>query len=160
MKIRRAKITELSCLAELEAACFPAAEAATYESLEARMEAFLDYFLVAELDSKVVGFIDGAVINESVIADVCYENPYLHDKNGKYQAVYGISCLPEYRKMGIGGKLLDTFCENAKNEGRLGCVLTCKEHLLHFYESHGFENLGISKSSHGGAVWNDMIREF
>ena len=29
--------------------------------------------------------------------------------------------------------------------------------LIPFYEQFGFQNLGISKSTHGGVVWYDML---
>ena len=39
-------------------------------------------------------------------------------------------------------------------------VLTCKEGLIPFYQSFGFENRGLSASVHGGAVWYDMVLAF
>jgi predicted GNAT family N-acyltransferase len=39
-------------------------------------------------------------------------------------------------------------------------VLTCKDHLVHYYASFGFQCQGISASTHGGAVWNDMVLTF
>ena len=45
-------------------------------------------------------------------------------------------------------------------KGCKGCILTCKEKLIGFYEKFGYVNLGISDSKHGGAVWYDMILEF
>ena len=39
-----------------------------------------------------------------------------------------------------------------------GFVLTCKDHLIPFYESCGFRFKGVSKSVHGNAKWNDMVR--
>ena len=38
-----------------------------------------------------------------------------------------------------------------------GFVLTCKDHLIPFYESCGFRFKGVSKSVHGNAKWNDMV---
>ena len=50
--------------------------------------------------------------------------------------------------------------KNAKQSGRKGLILTCKEGLIGFYEQFGYKNMGISASVHGGAVWYDMILEF
>ena len=36
--------------------------------------------------------------------------------------------------------------------GCAGLVLTCKEHLLHYYAKFGSANEGVSHSTHGGAV--------
>ena len=38
-------------------------------------------------------------------------------------------------------------------------ILTCKQEKLAYYEKFGFENHGVSNSSHGGAVWYDMVLE-
>ena len=47
-----------------------------------------------------------------------------------------------------------------KHKGRRGCILTCKDTLIHYYEKFGYVNKGISESVHGGAIWYDMILEF
>lgn len=50
--------------------------------------------------------------------------------------------------------------DDARMAGRKGCILTCKDKLLHYYEKFGFKNCGISQSMHGGAIWYDMRLEF
>ena len=50
--------------------------------------------------------------------------------------------------------------DQAKKEGRRGVTLTCLEEKIGFYETMGFKNEGVSDSSHGGVVWNNMILEF
>ena len=47
---------------------------------------------------------------------------------------------------------------DAKNKGRKGLILTCKDRLIHYYAKFGYKNMGVSV--HGGAVWYDMILEF
>jgi hypothetical protein len=32
----------------------------------------------------------------------------------------------------------------------------CKQHLISYYERMGFEHVGVSKSTHGGAKWHEM----
>lgn len=49
---------------------------------------------------------------------------------------------------------------DAGKKERKGLILTCKARLIHYYESFGYRNLGVSKSVHGGAVWYDMLLEF
>lgn len=39
-------------------------------------------------------------------------------------------------------------------------ILACKEEKLGFYKRFGFCEEGISESSHGEAVWYDMIIKF
>ena len=50
--------------------------------------------------------------------------------------------------------------EKARQDGRKGLILTCKDRLIGFYERQGYRLLGLSRSVHGGAVWYDMILEF
>ena len=40
--------------------------------------------------------------------------------------------------------------------GKKALILTCKEHMIPFYESHGLKKLGVADSCHGGATWYDM----
>ncbi len=41
-----------------------------------------------------------------------------------------------------------------------GLVLTCKDKLIHYYAKFGFENEGVSESTHGDVVWNKMRLTF
>lgn len=45
---------------------------------------------------------------------------------------------------------------DAKEQGRKGLVLTCKDKMVHFYAKFGFVDEGISNSEHGGMVWHEM----
>ena len=74
--------------------------------------------------------------------------------------MFGLDVLPEYRRNGYAGQLMRAFIDHAREDGRCGCILTCKEYLLHYYARFGFKNLGVSLSKHGGAVWYDMVLEF
>ena len=47
---------------------------------------------------------------------------------------------------------MERFIDIAKEQGRMGVVLTCKDRLIHYYEKFGFVNEGLTaKSTHGGA---------
>lgn len=48
------------------------------------------------------------------------------------------------------------YIQYAKTSQRKSVILTCKKHLITYYESFGFVNQGISASEHGQAVWYDM----
>ena len=68
--------------------------------------------------------------------------------------------LPEYRRQGGAAMLMNAFIEKARQEGRKGLILTCKEALIPYYSKFGYKSLGVSASVHGGAVWYDMILRF
>lgn len=154
--IRNAKKEEAALLAQIEAECFPAAEAAGKKDIEARMDVFEDCFFVAETNGKIVGFINGAVAKEASLPDQMYHDASLHDPNGAYQTVFGLDVLPAYRRNGIAGRLLERMIHHARECQRKGVVLTCKDHLVHYYAGFGFKHCGVADSTHGGAKWNEM----
>lgn len=154
--IRNAKKEEAALLAQIEAECFPAAEAAGKQDIEARMDVFEDCFFVAETNGKIVGFINGAVAKEASLPDQMYHDASLHDPNGVYQTVFGLDVLPAYRRNGIAGRLLERMIHHARECQRKGVVLTCKDHLVHYYAGFGFKHCGVADSTHGGAKWNEM----
>ena len=154
--IRNAKKEEAALLAQIEAECFPAAEAAGKQDIEARMDVFEDCFFVAETNGKIVGFINGAVAKEASLPDQMYHDASLHDPNGAYQTVFGLDVLPAYRRNGIAGRLRERMIHHARECQRKGVVLTCKDHLVHYYAGFGFKHCGVADSTHGGAKWNEM----
>jgi ribosomal protein S18 acetylase RimI-like enzyme len=163
--VRLAKKEDLDDIINIESICFPAAEAAKKEDFIKRFETFPENFLVSEIkennnNKKIIGFINGCTTDKPELPDELYHNEKLHKKDGDYQTVFGIDVLPEYRKNGVGGKMMESLIKLSKERGKKGIVLTCKEHLIHFYEKFGYKNMGKSKSVHGGAVWYDMLNKF
>lgn len=156
MKIRFAVIDDIAEIADIEKVCFPETEAATYEEFKERFDKFGDCFLVVQERQKVIGFINGCCTDQPTLPDELYHNPSLHQEDGAYQTVFGLDVLPDYRHQGVAGLLLNAFINLAKERGKTGMVLTCKDHLIHYYEKFGFVWQGESYSNHGGAKWNDM----
>ena len=161
MRIRTATPTDLAAVTAVVAACFPAAEAATEADFAARLAAYSSHFwLLEEDDGTLVSFVDGMVSDEPTLRDEMYENAALHNEDGAWQMIFGVNTLPRYRRRGCAGMLLRRAIDDARAQGRRGCVLTCKEHLISYYETFGFVNEGVSQSTHGGAVWYDMRLTF
>lgn len=156
MNIRNASISDLSNIAAVEAACFPATEAATEKDFEARLRVYPNHFWLLEDNGKLVGFINGMVTDETVIQDEMFKNVQLHKENGAWQSIFGVNTIPEYRRKGCAARMMAQVIFDARAQGRKGCILTCKDALIHYYEKFGFENVGRSESAHGGAVWYDM----
>ena len=112
-------------------------------------------------EDLLIAFVDGFVTNQKDLTDDMYENAALHDENGDWQMIFGVNTIPEYRKNGYAGELIKRAIEDAKKQGRKGLVLTCKDRLVHYYAKFGFKDEGVSeKSTHGGAVWNQMRLTF
>lgn len=157
LKIRKARLSDLDEITALEAVCFPQAEAATREAFLQRLQAFPDSFLVAETEKGIIGFVNGCVTDDKVISDEMFASASCHNPAGSYQAIFGLDVHPDFRRQGIAAKLMNHMISAAKESGRKGLILTCKERLIRYYESFGYVNMGVSGSNHGGAVWYDMI---
>ena len=161
MIIRKATMNDLDAISEVESECFPAAEAATKEEFRERLESYADHFLLMFDGEKLAAFIDGFVTDELDLTDQMYENAAMHSESGKWQMIFGVNTLPEYRRRGLAGTLIREMIAEARRQGRDGLVLTCKDRLVHYYAKFGFLNEGVSgKSTHGGAVWNQMRLTF
>ena len=161
MIIRNARPEDVDAIIRIEAICFPAAEAAKAEDIRARYAAFPENFFVAEMeDGAIAGFINGCATDKPELPDELYHDTSRHIPDGAYQTVFGLDVLPEYRKHGIGAQLIRHHVETARQRGKKGVVLTCKDHMIRFYERMGFVCKGVSASEHGGAKWNDMVNEF
>ena len=161
MQIRTATPADLAAVTAVEAACFPPAEAAGEADFAARLNAYPEHFWLLEADDgTLVSFVDGMVSDEPTLRDEMYENAALHNEHGAWQMIFGVNTLPRYRRRGYAGQLLRRAIEDARSQGRKGCVLTCKEALVHYYETLGFVSEGRSQSTHGGAVWYDMRLTF
>ena len=161
MHIRTAVLADLPAVTAVEAACFPAAEAATEADFAKRLAVYPNHFWLMEDDNgSLVSFVNGLVTDEPHLRDEMYADAELHNESGAWQMIFGVNTLPAYRKQGLAGQVLEKVIADAKVQGRKGCVLTCKEKLLHYYGKLGFVNEGVSQSTHGGVVWYEMRLTF
>ncbi len=156
VNIRSACAEDAVRIAEIEAVCFPPAEAAGEDDIKKRIAAFPENFLVAEVTGRTVGFINGCTTDKPVLGDELYHDAGLHRRNGEIQTVFGLDVLPDYRCQGVARVLLNELISLSRSRGKKAVILTCKEHMLPFYESFGFRNHGVADSQHGGALWYDM----
>ena len=159
MYIRTATIADLDKVAQVEAECFLPAEAATKEAFVGRLEHYGNHFWLLfedESEAKLIGFVDGFVTDEVDLTDEMYEKASMHNERGAWQMIFGLNTLPAYRCQGYAAILVQEVIKAAKEQGRRGVVLTCKEKLVHYYAKFGFMDEGISGSTHGNVVWHQM----
>ena len=156
ISIRKATSADLDAVCALENKTFPPAEAGTRKAFAYRLRAFPERFLLAEKDGQVVGMVNGCTSDLPTIADELYEESG-HDPKGKNQMIFGLATDPACQRQGIAALLMEALIAQAKAEGRENMVLTCKERLIHYYEKFGYQNRGVSASTHGGVVWYDMV---
>lgn len=159
-EIRTAKLDDLKRLSEIESLCFPILEAASKDSIEKRLKVFATHFYVLYHENDIIGFVNGMVSNQESLSDEMYDDAQLHDENGSWQMIFGLDVIPAFRNKGMAALLMNHIILQAKNEGRKGLVLTCKEHLIHYYAKFGFCNEGVSQSVHGNVVWYQMRLSF
>ncbi|MBU5429763.1 GNAT family N-acetyltransferase [Kineothrix sp. MSJ-39] len=161
MKIRYAKMEDVAAIAAVEAECFPPAEAATEKEFTERVRYYGNHFWLMFEQEKLIAFVDGFVTDEQDLMDEMYENAAMHNESGAWQMIFGVNTLPDYRKHGYAGELIRRAIEDAKQQGRKGLVLTCKEKLFSYYAKFGFFDEGVSeKSTHGNVVWHQMRLTF
>ena len=161
MRIRTAVMADLAAVTAVEAACFPEAEAAKEQDFFERLKVYPNHFwLLEDEEGNLISFVNGLVTDESSLRDEMYSDASFHNEQGAWQMIFGVNTLPEYRRKGLAGQVLQRVIADAREQGRKGCVLTCKEALLHYYAAIGFVNEGVSESVHGGVVWYEMRLTF
>lgn len=133
MKITYAEEKDIAAIAAAEAACFPPAEAATEQEFVERIKYYGNHFWLLYDADKLIAFVDGFVTDEPDLTDAMYENACMHNENGAWQMIFGVNTLPEYRKRGHACELIRRAIADARQQGRKGLVLTCKERLIAYY---------------------------
>lgn len=158
MNIKTATMQDLETISAIEKECFPPEQACTKEQFQQRLTHYPNHFWLLEKEGKVISFVDGFCTNEKILTDVMYEKADMHNEAGKIQMIFGVNTLPAYRKKGYASLLIRYIIEQSQKQGREAIVLTCKKEKISFYEHLGFENQGISSSTHGDVKWYQMIR--
>ena len=159
--IRTAVEQDLDAIAAVEAECFPVAEAATRAEFAEWLRYYGNHFWLLWEDETLAAFVDGMVTDAEDLTDAMYADASLHNENGAWQMIFGVNTLPEYRKRGYAGELIRRAIADARQQGRKGLVLTCKERLIAYYAKFGFVDEGVSeKSTHGNVRWHQMRLTF
>ena len=141
----------------VETSGFPPEEAATRETIQLRIETFAEGFLIAEANGRVVGILNSAATHKDDISDEELKQLIGHDPTGRNMVVFALVVLPAYQKQGIAGRLMSRFVEEARAGEKEKVLLMCKAHLVAYYERMGFTHVGVSRSTHGGAEWHEML---
>ena len=154
--IRTATLADLEAITRVEAECFPAAEAATEAEFRQRLSRYADHFWLMFEEGQLISFADGFVTDIPDLTDEMYADAELHDENGAWQMIFGVNTIPSRRRRGHAGQLIQRAISDAREQNRKGLVLTCKAALIPYYAGFGFEDEGVSGSTHGGVVWHQM----
>lgn len=118
--IRRMQASDLEQVAELEKTCF--AESWSYGILEAGLHCEYDVYFVWEQEGQILGYC-----NLRVLAG-----------EGEVQR---IAVLPQYRRLGLGRKMMDAMLTYASSSHATAVSLEVREGnhpARRLYESYGF----------------------
>ncbi|MCT4592980.1 MAG: GNAT family N-acetyltransferase [Anaeromicrobium sp.] len=156
LNIRNVLPRDLDHISQIECLCFPAAEADSKKVFKERIAIFSEGFFIAELDGEIIGLINSGITNDNNLKDNFFKTMDLHIPGANNIVIFGLDVHPNYHGSGYGKELMNHFIEYARKSGRKKVLLTCKKHLIKYYEKFGYVNEGLSNSTHGGATWYDM----
>lgn len=91
-------------------------------------------------------------------AGVGAEEPVGHRDEGGTICIHSVAVAKEHQGIGLGSILMKSYIQRIKDSkiaDRL--ALLCHDHLIGFYTSLGFENMGPSEAKFGGGGWNNMV---
>src|SRR5688500_5102121 len=105
------------------------------ETAEEIEKSFNSYFLVAEINDEIIGFICGKIRMSDGLAVI---------PKGSYLEIENLYVAPQFRKQGIGGRLVDELLTKAKQNNIAYALLYSAAKDLHgilkFYEQHNFQS--------------------
>ena len=106
------------------------------ESEEQIEELIGPYLLAAEISDEIIGFVSGAVHLSECLAVIPEGERYLEIEN--------LYIAPQFRKRGIGGRLVDELLKKARENGvgyaSLYSAAKDVHDILEFYERHDFQS--------------------
>lgn len=81
-----------------------------------------------------------------------------HDEYGSTIALHSLAVLPEHQGKHVATTLMKAYIQRIK-EAQIAerIAIIAHDHLLPFYQSLGFQNLGPSKCQFGGGGWVDLV---
>lgn len=108
----------------------------TAEEIEKSIDS---YFFVAEINDEIIGFICGKVHISDGLAII--------PKGENYLEIENLYVAPEFRKRGVGGKLVDELLIKAREVEVSYALLYSATKDIHgilkFYERHNFQSWNV-----------------
>ena len=156
LNIRQGRIEDLEECFVLEGKTFPEDEAASKENIRVRLERYAAGFIVGEMDGRIVAHINSGSTNKEDITDEEFKGLIGHEDGGKNIVIFSVAVDPEYQRRGLANQMMKEFVEVARRLKKERILLLCKENLMGMYERMGYKKIGLSASTHGGAVWYEM----
>jgi hypothetical protein len=87
------------------------------------------------------------------------EEPIGHQEEGRTIALHSLAVAVEHQKKGLGTVLMKAYIQRIKDSKIADRIaLLAHDHLVGFYESLGFVNMGPSGCIFGSGGWNNLVR--
>jgi GNAT superfamily N-acetyltransferase len=84
--------------------------------------------------------------------------PQGHQERGGTICVHSLAVAKEHQGMGLGTILMKSYIQRIKDSKVAERVaLLAHEHLVSFYVSLGFTDMGPSNATFGGGNWNNLV---
>ena len=125
-KTRRYERSRCAGSARIRAAFRPA-EAASRDAIADRLRTYADHFWLLFDDDRLTAAINGMVTDEPDLVDAMYADTSMHDERGAWQMLFSVCTDPGSRRERRASRLMRSVIEDARDAGRDGLVLTCKE---------------------------------
>lgn len=155
--LQKMEMIDLPAVLAMEVASYPQDEACDAKILDYRVTyaSRLGYVCFRLDDNKLVGFVSatGAPEGTTRMTDDMRLNHY----KGNVLCIHSVVIAEEYRHKGYGTCMLNMYLNKIRNTTDMkSALLICKRHLVHFYESAGFHQVGLSPIVHGKDPWIEM----
>ena len=160
LTIRRATVDDLNQVRSIEGDAFPSAEADSLAMISFRLSVMPELFLIAAIDDRIVGFINALPIAVEHLTNEFYTVEPAVEKNASGVAVMSLAVAQRYRRRGIAAGLLNALIDQARLDQKRFIAFVCKHEKIAYYQRFGFNAVGISNVTLGGARWHDMIMKF
>lgn len=156
MTIRHALISDIDAVAQLEADCFVPTEAASWDRMNDRVRTYPECIWLDEREGHIVSFVIALRSDLVDLIDDMFASASLHDGEGAWLHVLSVATAPDMQGQGIAAALVNRAIHDSLTWGIAGSVLTCKPHLVGYYQQFGYVDEGVCDSEHGGVVWHQM----
>lgn len=84
--------------------------------------------------------------------------PKGHQERGGTICVHSLAVAKEHQGMGLGTVLMKAYIQRIKDSKCAErMALLAHDHLISFYTSLGFQDMGPSAATFGGGNWNNLV---
>ncbi|XP_038057333.1 uncharacterized N-acetyltransferase C9.02c-like isoform X1 [Patiria miniata] len=135
---------------------FPSDETASEERCKFRQREAPDLFWGYYESGKLISITHGT---RTLKNELTHESMYTNDPEGTVVCVHSLCTHPEHRGKGVATALMKHLIQHVRDNlvNVTKICLLCHDFLVAFYESVGFQCLGLSQVTFGQMPWYNMV---